>query len=96
MSDKYLFFEKNIDDKLEKLNQIKGLRWINFVELKASVRGLLNREIRKIILINRYYPQGLTSKLNCDMIISEVQKKGIIETLDKHNTGCYSLNRVNN
>jgi len=56
MSDKYLFYSENIDDKLEKLNQIKGLRWINFVELKASVRGLLNREIRKIILINRYYP----------------------------------------
>lgn len=50
MSDKYLFFEKNIDIKLKKLNQIKKLKWVDLGELKVSVKNSLNREIRNIIL----------------------------------------------
>jgi len=50
MSDKYLFFEKNINIKLERLNQIKKLKWVDFGEVRASIKNSLNREIRNIIL----------------------------------------------
>ena len=50
MSDKYLFFEKNVDTKLKKLDQIKKLKWVDFNEIKICIKDILNREIRNIIL----------------------------------------------
>jgi lantibiotic modifying enzyme len=50
MSDKYLFFEKNVDTKLKKLDQIKKLKWVDFIEIKICIKDILNREIRNIIL----------------------------------------------